>query len=258
MQYLGGKARLAKVLVPYIHAELAKPGVTAYYEPFMGGGNVFCKVQTPLPKYGSDLHPELMALWTYVQAGGELPTVVTEADYAATRRGEGEAWWRGFVGFGCSFGGKWMGGYARGGHGADGATTARVLDKQRKGLGRNYALNALNALNAQRQGVMDVTLSCAHFQVATMWADHAVIYCDPPYAQTTGYQRGGFDHVFFWDWAQAIAEHNIVLVSEYTAPEGVPCIAEFPKRMGLRSKAAGQEVRTERLFRLGPDCGWPQ
>lgn len=239
MQYLGGKARLAKALVPYIHAELTKPGVTAYYEPFMGGGNVFCKVQTPLPKYGSDLHPELMALWTHVQAGGELPTVVTEADYTAARRGEGEAWWRGFVGFGCSFGGKWMGGFARGDN------------------NRNYAMNARNGLNKFRSKLVGATLLCSHFQVATMWADHAVIYCDPPYAQTTGYQRGGFEHAFFWDWARAIAEHNIVLVSEYTAPEGVPCIAELPKKMGLRSKAAGQEVRTERLFRLGPHYGWP-
>ena len=234
MQYMGGKARLAKRLAPYIERELARPDIVAYVEPFMGGGNVFCQVRVRpgQTKHGSDLHAELMALWQYVQAGGELPDVVTEADYARAKAGEGPAWWRGFVGFGCSFGGKWFGGFARGGHGADAPTTKRVLLRQRPGL-------------------LGASLSYAHFQVATMWTDHSVVYCDPPYVQTTGY-RDGFDHDLFWNVMRALARTNIVLVSEYRAPPDVPCIAEFPKKLGLRTTTGGQEVRTERLFRLAP------
>jgi len=78
------------------------------------------------------------------------------------------------------------------------------------------------------------------------------IYWAPPYAGTTKY-RGGFDHEAFWRVArEAAAARNVVLVSEYTAPDDVPCIAEFPKKLGLRTTTGGQEVRTERLFRLAP------
>lgn len=234
MRYLGGKARLAKHLVPLIQRELARPEIVGYVEPFIGGGNVFCNVQVRPGQYkqGSDLHAELMALWVHVRDGGDLPDTITEADYARAKAGDGPAWWRGFVGFGCSFGGKWMGGFARGGHGADAPTAVRVLRKQAKGL-------------------HGASLFMAHYQVATMNTDNAVIYCDPPYTASTGY-RGGFDHALFWNVMRCLSRTNIVLVSEYAAPDDVPCIATFSKKMGLRTTSGGQELRTEKLFRLAP------
>lgn len=84
------------------------------------------------------------------------------------------------------------------------------------------------------------------------WAEYAVIYCDPPYASTTGY-RGGFDSDEFWEYARMAARNNIVLVSEYTSPPDIPCIAAFPKKMGLRQANGEQQVRTEKLFRLAPE-----
>ena len=237
MQYLGGKSRLVKRLLPYIEAELARPGVTAYVEPFMGGGNVLCALRTPLPKFGSDAHPELMALWQHLQDGGDVPTDVDEAAYARAKAGEGPAWLRGFIGFGGSFGGKWWGGYARG------------------GAQRNYFSNARNSLRKKLDGLRGVVLAqCSYAQVE---AQHAVIYCDPPYVDTTGYSQGTFSHYAFWQWAQQMAHHNIVLVSEYQAPDGVPLLAEFPTHTEMRGSSTKVRIpRTERLYRLGP-LGWP-
>lgn len=192
---------------------------------------MFCAVKTALPKYGSDLHEELMALWVHVRDGGELPNVVTEADYRRAKGGDGPLWWRGFVGFGCSFGGKWLGGFARG------------------GVGRNYAMNAKNGLVRYRAGLQGARLTHGHFLASALGVRNAVFYCDPPYAATTGY-RGGFDHDVFWAWARQVSTNNVVLVSEYTAPTDISCIAEFPKKMGLRQANGDQQVRTERLFRL--------
>lgn len=238
MQYLGGKARIAKRLVPYIQAELAKPGVTAYYEPFMGGGNIISQIKTNLPKYASDAHPELMALWQHLQSGGDVPTQVSEEDYRRARDGEGEPWLRGFIGFGGSFGGKWFGGYVR--------------DPKSD---RNYFSNARNSLRKKIASLHDVRLSCHGYADGPPFHYHAVIYCDPPYANTTGYSIP-FDHDAFWAWVELVAKTNIVLVSEYASPLAQPFV-EIETRTDLRTKGGGKQSRIERLFRFGPLEGWP-
>ena len=47
-----------------------------------------------------------------------------------------------------------------------------------------------------------------------------LVYCDPPFAGTKGYQFK-FDSEEFWRWAERLAKSGVlVYVSEYTAPEG--------------------------------------
>ena len=52
---------------------------------------------------------------------------------------------------------------------------------------------------------------------------HSVVYCDPPYFQTSGYivngnqkDGSGFDHQAFYDWCESQTE--LVLISEYFMP----------------------------------------
>lgn len=47
----------------------------------------------------------------------------------------------------------------------------------------------------------------------------AVVYCDPPYANTTKYVTGEFNSKEFWTWADEVSRTNPVYVSEYTAPD---------------------------------------
>ena len=47
----------------------------------------------------------------------------------------------------------------------------------------------------------------------------AVVYCDPPYANTTKYVTGEFNSKEFWAWADEVSRTNPVYVSEYTAPD---------------------------------------
>lgn len=83
------------------------------------------------PRIANDIHPELIIMWRALQKGWIPPSLVSEEDYVKAKAGEGFPFLRGFIGFGCSFGGKWFGGYAR--------------DSQE----RNYALQSKNSVLKQ-------------------------------------------------------------------------------------------------------------
>ena len=107
MRYLGGKHRLAKHILPII-LKNRKEG-QYYVEPFLGAANTFCKVQDP--KIGSDNNKYLIAMWMALQEGWEPPSEVPEELYIYVNNNKEENLpLTAFVGFGCSFSGKFFGG----------------------------------------------------------------------------------------------------------------------------------------------------
>ena len=111
MLYMGGKGRLGGPLADVILSSTTRR--ETYIEPFLGGGNLFKHMG---PKFGTvhigDVHEELMLMWCAAAGGWSPPSVIDEIEYKAVRASPASPL-RGFVGFGCSFGGKWWGGYAR-------------------------------------------------------------------------------------------------------------------------------------------------
>jgi DNA adenine methylase len=80
-----------------------------------------------------------------------------------------------------------------------------------------------------------------------------LIYCDPPYRDTTGYAATGvFDHNEFWDvmrqWAR---QDNTVFVSEYTAPLGHTEVYRWEKKTTLMLTGDAQD-RVDKLFLVQP------
>ena len=73
-----------------------------------------------------------------------------------------------------------------------------------------------------------------------------VIYCDPPYRETAGYNGKGFDHEAFYNWAAA--QSVPVYISEYWMPDDrFMCIWE--KKRQSRMSAKGTEGKAvEKLF----------
>lgn len=196
MMYHGGKARQAHLIAQAIRA--SAQGRTHYLEPFVGGGNVLVRTPTGWQRTASDLHLDLILMWQAVQQGWTPPTRVTEEEYRRQRRATPTAL-RGFTGYAASWGGKWFGGYGRH-HKIDLAeTNSRWLVDHRPYL----------------QGV---TFEACDYRTHSP-DQHWVVYCDPPYRDTTGYLHG-FDHDAFWRtmtrWVEAGAA---VLVSEFAAPE---------------------------------------
>lgn len=231
MRYFGGKHRIAGwvagILQPLIDA--SPDGI--YVEPFCGSCNVASKVSAKR-KILSDIHPDLVAMWQYAQSGGELPSTVTEDQYRESKSLPSPHWMRGFAGFGCSFAGKFYGGYAR------------------QNSARNYASNARNSILKKLPGLVGAEFSCGAYSDLVI-PPGAVVYCDPPYSGTTDYACGTFDSPAFWDWVRRVSTTATVIVSEYVAPEGFMVVAERRVKTDMKVGAEQRkDIRTEKLFRL--------
>lgn len=229
MRYVGGKFRIRERIAKVILANTNLRNV--YCEPFVGSCSVFQELAPLFDRSeAGDNHPDLVAMWNALLFDGWVPPEkVTEEMYADLRKRSSSAM-RGFAGFGCSFGGKWFGGYARSGD-------------------RNYAINMRRGLlkfRAIMDGVPVSRFECKNYDEWD-FEEGSVIYLDPPYANSQGYTTGRFDSNRFWKWASGIQGCD-VFVSEYVAPLEWECIMEVKKTVHLGGGARHISA-TEKLFR---------
>lgn len=200
MRYLGGKVRQA----PWIRDEVMRlrGGRSVYVEPFVGGGSVLAAVAPYFDTARAyDVVPDLIMLWKAIQRGWVPPDSVTPELYESLRRAEPSAL-RGWAAYGCSFGGKWFAGYAR-------------------GKGRDFPAEALRLTQRKARDFAHATFGCLSYDQVTVTPD-CVVYCDPPYAGTAAYDGApAFDSEAFWDWASVTSGRGaLVLVTEFAAPAG--------------------------------------
>ena len=185
MQYMGGKSRIARQIAEFIN-EIPRRKVQNCQAPgpdnhdYGGGGLTallasFAKVQGFSRKILNDRHKYLIAMLQGVQNGYNLPESITPEEYRYIRDHKDEdPALAGFVGFGCSFGGKWFGGYAR------------------NASGTNYALQSKRSLLKDMATLQDAHFVCEDYRRVCI-PPGAVIYADPPYNNTTGYSGERFD-----------------------------------------------------------------
>lgn len=205
MKYLGGKHKIAKSLLeamtPYLerHSRLV-------WEPFCGGLN-FSRMLTKCSGVLSDSHPALIALFRAYRAGWRPPTDVSASDYERAKTLPDSDPLKAFIGFGCSFAGKYFKGYA--------PNTTRIAEHRVKGKIQvtERPAKSLACLN----NLTGFDIECADFLDIVPEPLDAVLYCDPPYANTTQYGLA-FDTDRFWLRASQWAQHSTVLVSEYGCP----------------------------------------
>jgi DNA adenine methylase len=234
---MGGKAKIARRVAQAVLDDT--PYRKNWFEPFVGGGNV---LEHAAPHFtrsvAMDAHPDLILMWQAVSAGHLPPEFVSREQYEELRRAEPSAL-RGFAGFGASFGGKWFGGYA-------------------SGDGRNYAAESARSVTRQGAVFQDRGVTFRHGLFGSLTPPPGtVVYCDPPYAGTTGYSTGDFDHgLFYKTLAQWASDGCAVYVSEYTAPEDVPYTVIWSSEKSMSLRQTGQhDTATEKLFRIGaPPC----
>ena len=225
MRYLGSKNRIAKHILPIMLAE-RKPEQW-WVEPFVGGANMIDKVEGK--RMGNDSHEFLIALLVALRDGYIPPTDISKELYYAIKSKPQEYPKElvGFVGFLCSFGGKWWGGY--------------VFNKN----GDNYAERGSRCLVKQAKNFDGIVFKSGSY-LALEIPENSLIYCDPPYANTCKY-KDDINHDVFWDWCRTkTKEGHTVFISEYNAPADFECIWErtIKKIMGYNSKSS-----TEKLFR---------
>ena len=132
-----------------------------------------------------------------------------------------------FVGFLCSFGGKWFGGYAS------------------NSKNDNYAERGAKSLLKQVQNLKEVEFTDANYQDFII-PSNSIIYCDPPYANTTQY-KDKFDSVKFWEWCRnKYKEGHEIFISEYSAPDDFECLIQIPISTKLNKNK--DQPRIEKLF----------
>lgn len=128
MRYLGGKSKIRKQIAAFLES-LRKPN-QVYFEPFVGGGWVLQEISGD--RIASDGNKALIAMYQALQDGWIPPDFVSNDEYNQVKLDyDKNSPMLAFCGFGCSFAGKWFGGYARSeGKDCYAATSKRSLLKQ--------------------------------------------------------------------------------------------------------------------------------
>ena len=196
MRYQGGKARIAKDIAPLLGG-----GGQTLVSLFCGACNIEAKVKGFDRIICNDNHPYLIALFKALQNGYELPDEITEEQYSYIKdHKDDDPALTGFVGFACSFGGKWFAGYAR--------------DKQKT----NYALRGKKSLESIITPLMNAEFICSDYKDVVL-PDKCIVYADPPYENTTKYSNQYFDSKAFWEYMRKVSDDHRVYISELNAPD---------------------------------------
>ena len=237
MKYMGSKARFTKEILPIILKD-RKPNQW-YVEPFAGGMNAICEVQGN--RLANDIHYYLIEMWKEL-CNGWIPVKINHNTYHIVRnnREQFEPHFVGWVGFNCSYSGKWFGGFA-------GETKTKI------GTVRDYQTEAINNVVKQVKKLKGVVFQNKPYYELEL-PPNSIVYCDPPYEGTTKYAND-FDHNLFWDWVRNISNQgHTVFVSEYNAPADFECVwqKEAKSSLSANGKIGGNKLSVEKLFKFSP------
>lgn len=211
MRYQGGKTLSAKNISKEIL--LRKGDADTFVSLFCGACSVEARLAPHFNKViCNDNHEYLIALLKGVQDGYELPDSISREQYKYIRDNKDEdKVLTGFVGFGCSFGAKWFGGYAY------------------NSTNRNYASESKRALLRDNEYLKNVEFTCKDYRDVELPSEGGcIVYADPPYYKTTQYSTGDFDTNAFWNYMREISQSHLVFISELEAPEDFVPIWEKP------------------------------
>lgn len=233
MKYMGSKSRIAKYIVPILQEYIDKNNIKLYVEPFVGGANVIDKINCQ-EKIGNDLNEYLIEFWKEIQKGwNPLDDVDMSKDYYDNVRVNKTNFPKYIValcGLCATYNAKWFGGYAG-------------IVHTKTGVTRNYYDEAVRNVLKQKENLKEVNFR--HGSYLDLHLKNSLVYCDPPYKNTTKY-KDDFNHDEYWHWVRSMSKDNIVLCSEYTAPEDFKCIWEYKTIVTLDN--ASRSTATERLF----------
>jgi DNA adenine methylase len=227
MKYMGSKARIAKHILPIILKD-RKEG-QCYVEPFVGGANMIDKADGW--RIGADFNKDcidcLKIIRDKIQQLPKCKNDFSEESYK--NRCKDIKWLKPYAAFAFSFGGKYWGGFRRDKSGA-----------------RDYIAEAYSNSYKQSQNIQGVELINSNYLDLKIPSE-SIIYCDPPYANTTKY-KDDFNHDTFWQWCRdKTKEGHKVFISEYNAPYDFECIWQQELNVSV-AKNGKHKKAIEKLF----------
>ena len=237
MKYMGSKNRIAKYLLPIILVNRKED--QWYVEPFVGGANMIDKVKGN--RIGADFNGAVINALKYIR---DCKTPANNLEYDESNYNNAAALARNnsdisgidsYALIAFSFGAKWIGGWSRG---------RNSKDEQ-----RDYVSEQHRASEKQKPLLQGVKLeSCSYLELEI--PDNSIIYCDPPYANTTKY-KDDFNHDVFWQWCRDMSDKgHQVFISEYNAPDDFECLWQKEIQSGLNTNTTKKGI--EKLFRYKP------
>ena len=234
--YGGGKARIGKQIYEVIKELQEETGYdnTTYLEPFCGmlGVAKYFIEDNRQKIILNDINKDIILMWNKLKRGGwTLPKKCNREKYTELKYSKKHSAERGFYGTACAYSGIFFAGY-----------------RPTSG-GRNFFKNSRDnikklgeSIHKNKRRVKFTSHSYNKFKPKGM-----TIYCDPPYKNNKFNTEhfNDFDHDLFWETMRKWSRHNLVIISEYTAPKDFKCI--WKKQM---NSTFGKKMspRTEKLF----------
>jgi DNA adenine methylase len=236
MKYLGGKTFIREWIRDVILSRISDPLQLRYIEPFVGSAAVWTIMACLFKEaVGFDGHKDLVLFLNAVRSGWKPPADITFKEYEKLRSAPPSPL-RGYVGFMCSFGGKFFHGFYK---------NAWCTDEDERMIQNLRTIDRL-----ERDLSLCPPLKCLDFSDVKAGKGD-VVYCDPPYVNTEKYSLP-FDTYLFWkkakDWVRNGA---LVFVSEAVAPDDW-CIAAERTRKAILSfdkdMRRNPVTRVERIY----------
>lgn len=136
----------------------------------------------------------------------------------------------GYVGFNCSYKGKFFDGFAN-------------IQKT-----RNYMIEAYNHILEQIKYLKDVEFVHSSYLDLNI-PDNSIIYCDPPYKDTQSYSTSkDFNYEQFYDWCiDKHKEGHKIYISSYDLPENLFKVV-WRKKITSGLRAGQHKLVEERLY----------
>lgn len=238
MKYMGSKNRLSKELAPIIQKYIDESGYNKYLEPFVGGANMIDKIKCE-HRFGGDNHKYLIALLKQAAKDASVfPVTVSKEEYNSVKENPDNYpdWYVGLVGFCASYNGKYFGGYANN-------------VKTKIGTVRNYTDESIRNLVKQASDLRSIKFNCCDFRTIKD-IKNFVIYCDPPYRDTTKYAVDDFPYDDFYNWCKEMSKNNIVLISEYNMPDEFECIWQKQVTTSVDNNRKANDDKNNRIEKL--------
>ena len=243
MKYLGGKNKIAKYIVKFIKDLINPDMVDGYLEPFCGSLAITVHMTDYKKVIASDIHSDLIMLWKKVQKNKFIPPkTLNEDQWKKIKEYKSPSAMKAFAGFGCSFGGKFFGGYAQ---------------KYTNGKNEDYLKAATNSINKIKSKIENVKFYKKDYKKWT--PKNMLIYCDPPYVpsnfpvkyRTTTKKYSEFDNKKFWNVMRKWSKKNYVFISEQNAPDDFISIWSKKKYRSIsNSKKTRYKSTTTKKYRV--------
>lgn len=243
MIYQGSKERLSKELLHFIQGCIDEKGIDTYVEPFVGGANMIDKVKCP-HRLGIDSNHYVITLLDYMKCIPDLKDFSDTCsfehykDVRDSYNNKDDRYNdinKAVVGYFASYGGRFFdGGYGR--------------DR----TGRNMYKERLTKARKQAPLLKDIDFVEGDYSLAqTLIPSNkvAMVYCDPPYANTKSYNHD-FDPVKFCRWAEEMSKEHFVLISEYSMPDDFVRIWKKERKVMQKSDRDKAMTFTEGLWTL--------